>query len=317
MTSELLSLSQSLLQFDPKIDATSFSSSSNQQPAGSTTSGLAGGTPAVAPLSLGLPGANVILNGSRVFHTNLDSTYTFQKSPRLLFTGKVSGERIGNRGAQLSDAERVTSTAPTATNFVASGSATYALSTTTDVGMKISEQDSFSRIATGYSRLVTGTVGRTFGPNLHLGLHAGAAYFLVQGLQGKQNGFLPIYGAEGSFTRGPHVFVMSVDRTTLDPYGLAASSTLNTSGAWTLRRQGSRSSYTVAVGRQQLFSSRFDSTSVIQATGTFARYLSNQVSLDLTFGFVRLSGGAGVPVQTGNTRAIRLGFTWHPLSFRI
>jgi hypothetical protein len=119
-------------------------------------------------------------------------------------------------------------------------------------------------------------------------------------------------GAGLGFKTFAHTLLGSYDRSFADPYGLGASATISSMGAWNYGRPDSVWRFRVSVGQQQVQSASFRTLESWQATMILQRALSTHTAIAAQYGYMRYSGGPSTTTDAISPSAVRLTVIWAP-----
>jgi hypothetical protein len=113
-----------------------------------------------------------------------------------------------------------------------------------------------------------------------------------------------------------HTFLGSYNRSLGDTYGLGSGSTSGATVAWNWRHPGSTWSVFSGFGYQGLANSTFHSPESLQGNAGLAKALSRQISMSLSYGYLRYPASITSAVGDSSGNAGVLSIYWSPSAYR-
>jgi len=284
------------------------------------TTGIMGGTSqnrALAPVLTGVQAVvspALLLYGSRTLSASAQFSATTRLSDRTSIQISAGGTR--NQGLPVSNSIAQAG-APTLAIRATSGnlglSISHLLTPRTQVSVALLSTRAFSGLADAYYNSFSLAITRTLSERWFATVHGGGGDVLpVRQTNIPLSG--PQYLAGGSlgFKTFAHTLLGSYDRNFSDTYGLGASISSSTTGAWSWRRPDSTWRVQVSAGQQQLQTSAFPTLDTWQASFSLQKALSSHAVIAAQYAYMRYSGGPAAATNAISPSAVRLTFSWAP-----
>ena len=207
------------------------------------------------------PVANLIY-GQRVFTGSTQISLSYSYSPRftLTFSGGAARTQYmsGSQPATVNSSYLLANTTSGNVNMGFS----YSLSPFTQVGGTVTVSRSVSPLFDAYTTTSLATLGRTFGTRWVLQLHGGVAVTnsvrQIYAATPTKPG--PSTGGNVAYKTRSNTFLIALDRTVSDAYGLGTATSSSASASWHYRHPGSSWWLDSSFGWQQLSGGVFVNT---------------------------------------------------------
>ncbi|HLJ77161.1 MAG TPA: hypothetical protein VKT75_07095 [Acidobacteriaceae bacterium] len=266
-----------------------------------------------------------LLYGQRMFTASAQTTLSYSYSPRLSLTFAGGGSRsqylstnqppAGGRGSFLTDT----------TSGNASAGFSYSLSPFTQIGGSADSTRTASSFFDAYTTTSQLTLGRTLNRRWILQAHGGVGITTIvrTSVSAVPTEPRPIFGGSLAYKTLSHTFIGSYDRSTVDSYGLGASTTSSSNAAWRWQRPGRSWWITAGFGWQQLTGGAVENITGWQSSAGVNRAIGSHVVLQTQYAYLNYSGNPqGAPISgsplgsaySSSQHAVRLALTWMPQS---
>jgi hypothetical protein len=190
----------------------------------------------------------------------------------------------------------------------------YSLSPFTQVGGTVTVSRSISPIFDAYTTTSLATLGRTFGTRWVLQLHGGVAVTnsvrQIYAATPTKPG--PSTGGSVAYKTRSNTFLVALDRTVSDEYGLGAATSSSASAGWHYRRPGSSWWLDSSFGWQQLLGGVLVNTAGWSTTVGLSRAISSNVVVVAEYAHLDYSGGFLMTTYKISQDAVRVSMQWSP-----
>lgn len=265
-----------------------------------------------------------LLYGQRMLAASAQTSLSYSYSPRLSLTFAGGGSRLQYLSGSQSPAGSRNSFLTDTTSGNASAGFSYSLSPFTQIGGSAASARTVSSFFDAYTTTSLLTLGRTLNRRWILQAHGGVGitnivHTTVSGVPTQPR---PIFGGSLAYKTLSQTFIGSYDRTTVDSYGLGASTTSSSNAAWRWQRPGRTWWITAGFGWQQLTGGAVGNITGWQSSAGFNRALGSHIVLQTQYAYLTYSGSplgtaSGSPLGTvfsSSQHAVRLALTWMPQS---
>jgi len=260
---------------------------------------------------------NSLIYGVRTLTTSGGTSLSYSFSPRLSLT--FNGNASRNQQMSTNLAAGGAYLIPDTTLVGASVSLSYSLSPVTQIGASVTSVRTVSAFVDSYTTTSVATLGRSFRQRWIMQVHGGVGKTNLV----RQTGLgvavptepRPVFGGSLAYKTLSSTFLGSYDRTTVDNYGLGASTTSTSTGTWHWRRPSSLWWLDSSFTWQQLSGNAQANTSGWQVTGSLSRALGRHTILVSEYAYMNYSGGVYPAAYHFSENAVRLMVTWiaHPV----
>jgi hypothetical protein len=265
------------------------------------------------------PVANLIY-GQRMFTGSTQVSLSYSYSPR--FTLTFSGGAA--RTQYMSGSQASTPTNGYLLANTTSGNAdlgfSYSLSPFTQIGGTVTVSRTTSSIFDAYTTTSLATLGRTFGTRWVLQLHGGIAVTnpVRQIYSATPTEVGPATGGSLAYKTLSHTFLIVLDRTVSDSYGLGAATSSTATASWHYRHPGSSWWLDSSFGWQQLSGGVLMNTAGWNTAVGLSRAISANVVLIAQYVHLDYSGGLLAAIYHTSQDAVRVSMelTPHPAAPR-
>jgi hypothetical protein len=256
--------------------------------------------------------------GNRVFTANVQAGFNWARSERSSIRVALSGSRFQHlRRAGSADYSPQSVVLPQTTALNATVGWSYSLSPRTEFGAAVSTTRTFSRLQSGYANTSDLSFGRTMSRRWFVQMRGGAGKMVYsQHVFAASQNVQLVGGASLGFKTRAHTFLLSYDRTVGDIYGLGASTTSGTTGAWNWHAPGGGWSAGASYGYQVLSGSIFQNTKSWHGSASISRALGAHMFASVQYVYTTF------PVnmqQAGNNfeqKGLMVALTWSPSPYR-
>lgn len=265
--------------------------------------------------------AQTFLYGNRILSATLTTGLTWTPTQRTSFQFDIAASR-----SQSVQDLGTSGPTPTTTNTfrvpqTMSGGVSlgwsYSLSPRTQIGATVFSSPSFSRLETGYSNSASVFIGRTLSRRWFVRASVGSGFTIyTRETIAVPHGAQYLGSANLGFKARAHTFMLNYNRTLADSYGLGSGSTSGATGAWSWRRPASRWSVSSSFGYQKLANLTFHSPQSWQASAGLGRSLSNQISMNLQYGYLKLPASVTSAGGDFTENGVTLSLNWSPSGYR-
>jgi hypothetical protein len=252
--------------------------------------------------------------GNRLMNVVAQTHLQYRYSPRLAvhFDGGASRNQplTGSSGQKSSSGNYLI---PSVTIGNVNAGLSYSLSPRTTVSGDLSSQRMFASLNNTYTTTGTVSIGRVMGKRWFGNLHAGVGFITpVNTAYQLPTGPQLIEGGTVGFTTYTQTVMLVVDRTVVDSYAIGASSTLNTSLAWSWKRPGHSWTVLATTGEQRISRMNLPAINAWQASVGFSQRVTREIALTVSYGYLRPSSEPLGSLYMPPTHGIRLMIGWTP-----
>jgi hypothetical protein len=261
-----------------------------------------------------------IVYGSSYVSASLTGGLTYRFSPRLSFTFSGGASRSQTRNDSQKDLQgQLNYLIPRNTNEQASAAVNYSLTPRTQLG----GQTNTSWVDSSFRRYsitsVTASLNRKLTPHWFAGIQGGTGFVNSMGTQ-TLSGQLPTgpgYIAQGNigYTAHEHSLAASYGRGVSDNYGFGSQASETIAGSWQWRRPGRPWSVYASIGSQRMIGGVLTDVRYWYGNAGFARALSRQFSVNLTYAYVdRPTDPSVINASTAGLSgySTRVTLVWNP-----
>jgi hypothetical protein len=259
--------------------------------------------------------ARSLLLGDRVLSYSVQGGLSYAYSSRFHFHLSSFSAAGQARQAGTDIVAPSTYVMPRSTGANADAGFSYMLSPRTDVEVNGGEYMVWNHYQRVRGSSATVGLGRKMGPHWFLRLYAGGSQTeSAQYLAGQPKPRQVIGGGSLGVKTHSHSLAGSYDRSSYDPFGFAAGTSISISGSWHWQRPGSRWSTFAGYGEQQLRNTGFASISGWQASGGIALRLWPQATASLQYAHMQSAGTYTGSFNTFKVDSIRVSLGWTPVA---
>jgi hypothetical protein len=260
------------------------------------------------------------LYGGRMYSVAATGSAAYAYSSRSTFSMSISAGRTQffSRGSNLSDGSGVRGfSVPWTTNGSASLSWGYSLTPRTTIGANLTTARTVSQFQDAYASQAGVSIGRTMSTRwfLHGTLGTGWIKPLRQTFQPTQ---VPqvTYGGGIGYKLYAHTFMASFTRSVSDVYGLGASATESSSGAWAWKRPGRSISVTSSFGYSRLINTVIPDTRSWTGLISAGKALNDQIAIGASYSYFRLPTSIVIAASDLTRSGVIVSLSWSPSSRR-
>jgi len=289
---------------------------------GELSAAMVGGKFTNGPLAAILTGAPVVespagilLYGRRFLTATVQSGISYAHSSRLTFHVSVSASRTqALKDSNVPAGSQSGNLLAHTTSGSGSMGISYSLTPRTQLSADWSSSRAFSNLQDAYANSAGVSLGHTMSERWFLQVHAGTGFIVgLREYHALPTG--PQYQAGGSvgYRRLAHTFLVSVDRSVSDSYGLGAGASLSATGAWNWTPLGSSSwSMNANFGQQWLMGTGFNSINSWRASAGLRRMVGRYLAVSTDYSYL-----SGLPLAFGpgslrGQHMVRMSVTWLP-----
>ena len=266
---------------------------------------------------------STLLYGERELIASASTSLSYSYSPRLSISVTGGGGRTQTVSSDVASKTPGAYALPPTTSASGSVSFSYSLSPRSQVGGSVSTNWTSSSLTNSYTTTSLITLGRTLDRRWVVQVHGGVGKtnivrtsFLTLATQPR-----PAFGGTLGYKTGSHTFLGSYDRSSVDGYGLGASTTSTSTVAWRWQHPGRTWWIEASMGWQQLSDAGYGNISGWHTTVALDRALSDHAVLQTSYAYLSYSGGslpggssnlANLAAYSSAQNAIRVVLTWTP-----
>ncbi len=262
--------------------------------------------------------STAFLYGGRELSASASVSLLYTQSTRSSFHFSVQGMRTqflnaGSSGMNIGPATLIPSTTM--------GSATmgwsYSLNPRTTASVNVSSSRSVSIFEDGYATQATASIGRTLSTRWFVQAMAGAGYFMPSREKfATPNNGEPVFGFTVGYKFKAQTLLGSYTRTVSDSYGLGASATDSSNGAWTWNRPGSTIMLSGGFGYSRLTGPSFPNTTSWTANANFTKKLTPQLNISASYSYAQYPERVSLQAPNLALSGVMVGLSWSPSTRR-
>jgi hypothetical protein len=262
--------------------------------------------------------------GGRFFTATAATSIAYSATPRLRLSLGIVGSRIQHLADQ--NAGQNVFIIPQTTSAGASANIAYELNPRTSISGSVAYFRGISPISIP-SGTATVALGRELTQQFFVRASAGAGFYFgpeynTAGIQTGSGTHLlqATYSAAAGYRARSQTFLVSVNRSVANNYGVVASGMLSAIAAWSWRRPGSDWSLSAGAGESRFSGSGWGGNNGYRANVSLRRKLSPRFSASLQLGYASFSGSGILPETSAlllvpetfhsATKSVRLGLTF-------
>jgi hypothetical protein len=251
--------------------------------------------------------------------TSLSYSYTPRSSISITGGGTRTQPISSNQGLNSGNSYIIQNTSSATAGF----SFSYSLTPLSQLGWSLNTVWVSTPILGSYTTTSTATFGRTFNRRWVVQLHGGVGKSRI--LHSTSAQFptepRPVYGGSLAYKTPTGTFIGTYDRTTIDSYGLGASTTSTSNATWLWRRPGRTWWIDASLGWQELSGSAVSTISGWHTTAGLNRALGTHAIWRVQYAYLTYSGDSpaglspaslNAAVYSSSQSAVQLSLTWIP-----
>lgn len=261
---------------------------------------------------------STLLYGQRIFTASGGASLSYSYSPRLTISVTGNGNRTQTISSDQPLNNGVANLLPMTLGASGGFSFSYSLSPVSQIGGSVTTTWISSPIIGSYTTTSLLTLGRTFKRRWVTQVHGGTGVSSV--LHSKFPSLptqpRPVFGGSLGYKNYSSTLLGSYDRSTVDGYGLGASTTSTSNLAWVWRRPARSWWLDAGLGWQQLSGGGVGNISGWHTTLGLNRALSDHAVLRTQYAYLNYSGSnlgiIGEAAYSSSQSAIEISLSWVP-----